>query len=50
LYDGYLFLLSDVLFKSGMWIWRVQSFQLVKVPEKQFGQFYQGMEILAFFF
>jgi hypothetical protein len=33
-----------------MWIWRVQSFQLVKVPEKQFGQFYQGMEILAFFF
>ncbi|CEP17352.1 hypothetical protein [Parasitella parasitica] len=28
--------------ESGMWIWRVQNFALVKVPESQHGQFYQG--------
>jgi hypothetical protein len=25
-----------------MWIWRVQNFDLVAVPQKQYGQFYQG--------
>lgn len=25
-----------------MWIWRVQSFELVTVPENKYGQFYQG--------
>ncbi|KAI8638461.1 hypothetical protein BD408DRAFT_453620 [Parasitella parasitica] len=28
--------------ESGMWIWRVQNFTLVKVPESHYGQFYQG--------
>lgn len=25
-----------------MWIWRVQNFELVTVPENKHGQFYQG--------
>lgn len=25
-----------------MWIWRVQNFGLVSVPENQYGKFYQG--------
>ncbi|KAL0093689.1 hypothetical protein F4703DRAFT_1731243, partial [Phycomyces blakesleeanus] len=28
--------------ETGMFIWRVQNFGLVRVPEKQYGQFYQG--------
>ncbi|KAI7882035.1 actin depolymerizing protein [Lichtheimia hyalospora FSU 10163] len=28
--------------EPGMWIWRVQSFELVTVPENKYGQFYQG--------
>ncbi|ORX53088.1 actin depolymerizing protein [Hesseltinella vesiculosa] len=28
--------------QQGFWIWRVQAFNLIKVPETQFGQFYQG--------
>ncbi|KAI8070519.1 hypothetical protein BC940DRAFT_296353 [Gongronella butleri] len=26
----------------GLWIWRVQAFNLVPVPQNQYGQFYQG--------
>ncbi|KAI9248049.1 hypothetical protein BDA99DRAFT_471013 [Phascolomyces articulosus] len=28
--------------EPGLWVWRVQNFALVTVPEKQYGQFYQG--------
>ncbi|KAI9027465.1 hypothetical protein CLU79DRAFT_739314 [Phycomyces nitens] len=28
--------------ETGLFIWRVQNFSLVRVPEKQYGQFYQG--------
>ncbi|KAI8144778.1 hypothetical protein BJV82DRAFT_606225 [Fennellomyces sp. T-0311] len=28
--------------EPGLWIWRVQNFALVTVPEKQYGHFYQG--------
>ncbi|KAI9321232.1 hypothetical protein BX666DRAFT_1899928 [Dichotomocladium elegans] len=28
--------------EPGLWVWRVQNFELVAVPEKYFGQFYQG--------
>lgn len=27
---------------SGIWIWRVQDFNLTVVPKTQYGQFYQG--------
>ncbi|PHZ16023.1 actin depolymerizing protein, partial [Rhizopus microsporus ATCC 52813] len=33
---------SPIGHESGMWIWRVQNFGLVSVPENQYGKFYQG--------
>ncbi|GAN11125.1 gelsolin-like protein 2-like isoform X3 [Mucor ambiguus] len=33
---------SPIGHEVGMWIWRVQSFNLTTVPKSQYGQFYQG--------
>ncbi|KAI8990918.1 hypothetical protein BDF20DRAFT_810651, partial [Mycotypha africana] len=33
---------SPIGHQIGMWIWRVQNFNLIKVPEKQMGYFYDG--------
>ncbi|KAI9489983.1 hypothetical protein BDB00DRAFT_884323 [Zychaea mexicana] len=37
---------SPVGKEIGLWIWRVQNFSLVTVPEKQYGQFYQGISLI----
>ncbi|GAA5806973.1 hypothetical protein MFLAVUS_000322 [Mucor flavus] len=33
---------SPIGHEIGMWIWRVQNFNLTTVPESHYGQFYQG--------
>ncbi|ORZ03296.1 gelsolin-like protein 1-like protein, partial [Syncephalastrum racemosum] len=33
---------TPIKHEPGLWVWRVQNFALTRVPEKQFGQFYQG--------
>ncbi|KAI8983802.1 hypothetical protein BDB01DRAFT_850457 [Pilobolus umbonatus] len=33
---------SPIGHQKGMWIWRVQNFKLITVPEREYGQFYQG--------
>ncbi|KAG1461516.1 hypothetical protein G6F56_005712 [Rhizopus delemar] len=33
---------SPIGHETGLWIWRVQNFNLVPVPENQYGKFYQG--------
>ncbi|CAO3647131.1 unnamed protein product [Cunninghamella echinulata] len=33
---------SPIGHETGIWIWRVQNFQLIPVPKKHYGQFYQG--------
>ncbi|KAF7723803.1 hypothetical protein EC973_001587 [Apophysomyces ossiformis] len=38
---------SPIGHETGLWIWRVQSFNLVSVPLKQYGQFYQGDSYLV---
>jgi gelsolin len=37
-----MYTIADTFFLRGMWIWRVQNFNLVAVPKNQYGQFFQG--------
>ncbi|CAO3658629.1 unnamed protein product [Umbelopsis ramanniana] len=32
----------DSTIETGLWIWRVEDFRLVPVPNRQYGKFYQG--------